>query len=41
MDINKLIAIRRAVYPTQYNKGEINKETLEQLLENAKMAPTH
>ena len=41
MDINKLIAIRRAVYPTQYNKGEINKDTLEQLLENANMAPTH
>ena len=41
MNINKLIAIRRAVYPTQYNKGEIDKETLEQLLENANMAPTH
>ena len=41
MDINKLIATRRAVYPSQYNKGEIDKETLDQLLENANMAPTH
>ena len=41
MDINKLIAFRRAVYPSQFNKGEIDKETLEQLLENANMAPTH
>ena len=41
MDINKLIAFRRAVYPSQFNKGEIDKGTLNQLLENANMAPTH
>ena len=41
MDINKLIAFRRAVYPSQFNKGEIDKATLDQLLENANMAPTH
>lgn len=41
MDINKLIAFRRAVYPSQFNKGEIDKEILGQLLENANMAPTH
>ena len=41
MDINKLIAFRRAVYPSQFNKGEIDKGTLDQLLENANMAPTH
>tara|TARA_B100000524_G_scaffold158305_1_gene80280 strand:+ start:768 stop:1334 length:567 start_codon:yes stop_codon:yes gene_type:complete len=41
MDINKLIAVRRAVYPSQFNMGEIDKDALKQLLENANMAPTH
>ena len=41
MDINTLIASRRAVYPSQFNSGDIETATLLQLFKNANMAPTH
>ena len=41
MDINKLIATRRAVYPIQFKEGDIGEASIAQLLENATMAPTH
>lgn len=41
MEFNKLIAFRRAVYPSQFEKGDIEDETILQLLKNANMAPTH
>ena len=41
MGINKLIESRRAVYPNQFEKGDISSSTILQLLKNANMAPTH
>lgn len=39
--INKLIATRRSIYPPQYSGEVIEKEIIQQILENANWAPTH
>ena len=41
MNINEIIKKRRAIYPSQYEKGEIKKSFLKTLLKNANSAPTH
>ena len=41
MNINEIIKTRRAIYPSQYEKGEIKKSFLKTLLKNANSAPTH
>ena len=40
MNINEIIKTRRAIYPSQYEKGEIKKSFLKTLLKNANSAPT-
>lgn len=39
--INHLIRHRRSVYPDQYSGKEIDRQIVEQILENAIWAPTH
>ncbi len=42
MDINDLIRRRRAIFPKTYIVGRpVERTTIEQLLENARWAPTH
>ena len=41
MNISKIIKTRRAVYPIQFNDGDIDKESINTILENANTAPTH
>ncbi|MCP4520561.1 MAG: nitroreductase [Cytophagales bacterium] len=40
-EINRLIKERRSVYPQMFNGEVIDKEIVEQILENANWAPTH
>ncbi|MCS6832901.1 MAG: nitroreductase [Flammeovirgaceae bacterium] len=40
-EINHLIRHRRSVYPDQYSGREIDRQIVEQILENAIWAPTH
>jgi len=39
--INSIIRNRRSVYPNDYTGGEISRETILELLENANRAPNH
>ena len=41
MDVFELIKKRRSVFPVQYNKQAVKKETIERLLEAANWAPNH
>ena len=41
MNISKIINTRRAVYPSQFKEGDIDKEIIKIILENANTAPTH
>ena len=41
MNINDIIKTRRAIYPSQYDKGEVKKSFIKLLLENANTAPSH
>ncbi|WP_416445118.1 nitroreductase [Leeuwenhoekiella sp. A16] len=41
MDLSKIIAERRSVFPEQYINKPIARETIEELLEAANWAPTH
>lgn len=41
MDINRIIKTRRAVYPSQFDQGDLNEGVIKELLQNANMAPTH
>ena len=41
MDIFELIRNRRSVFPPQFNSREIEKATLEKILDAANWAPTH
>ena len=41
MNINDIIKTRRAIYPSQYEKGEVKKSFIKLLLENANTAPSH
>tara|TARA_B100000795_G_scaffold250490_1_gene218719 strand:+ start:9823 stop:10389 length:567 start_codon:yes stop_codon:yes gene_type:complete len=41
MEINRIINSRRAVYPNQFERGNISEDTIKELLQNANMAPTH
>lgn len=40
-ELNTLIQKRRSTYPPQYAEGQIPKEIIEQILENANWAPNH
>ena len=40
-EFNHLIKNRRAAFPPQYSDEKIDKEIIEQILENANWAPTH
>lgn len=39
--INDFIRNRRSIYPNMYKEGQIDREIIENLLENANWAPTH
>ena len=39
--INSIIRNRRSVYPKEYTGGEVSRETLLEILENANWAPNH
>ncbi len=39
--IEEIIKNRRAIYPVQYNSEEIDKETIDKIIETANWAPTH
>lgn len=41
MNINDVIHLRRAIYPSQFEEGEIKNSLIECLLENANTAPSH
>jgi len=41
MDISKIIQTRRAIYPSQFEKGDIDQNLINNILENANTAPTH
>lgn len=41
LEINHLIRHRRSVFPDQFSDRVIDREVIEQLLENANWAPTH
>ncbi|MFB1027162.1 MAG: nitroreductase family protein [Flavobacteriaceae bacterium] len=41
MEIDRIINNRRAVYPNQFQVGDISENTIKLLLQNANMAPTH
>ncbi|MBK6267139.1 nitroreductase [Marivirga sp. S37H4] len=40
-EINRLIKSRRSIFPAQYSGEKVPDEIVEQMLENAKWAPTH
>ena len=40
-DLSELIQKRRSIYPKRYVAQPVSKEIIEQLLENARWAPTH
>ena len=40
-EINTIIRNRRSVYPKQYAGGDVSKETIMEILENANWAPNH
>ena len=39
--INNIIKNRRSVFPFQYNDSDVSNEIIQNLLNNANMAPTH
>ena len=39
--INNIIQNRRSVFPSQYNDSDVSNEIIQDLLNNANMAPTH
>ena len=39
--INDIIQNRRSVFPSQYNDSDVSNEIIQDLLNNANMAPTH
>jgi|TARA_B110000444_G_scaffold75197_1_gene70861 nitroreductase len=39
--INNIIKNRRSVFPSQYNDSDVSNEIIQNLLNNANMAPTH
>ena len=39
--INNIIKNRRSVFPSQYNDSDVSNEIIQDLLNNANMAPTH
>jgi len=41
LEIDRIINNRRAVYPNQFQVGDISENTIKLLLQNANMAPTH
>ena len=41
MEISDAIKFRRAIYPSQYNKGKISKKDIKEILNNANLAPSH
>ena len=41
MDISDIIRKRRAIYPNQFETGNIDDSIIKLLLENANTAPTH
>ena len=41
MDISDIIRKRRAIYPNQFETGNIDNSIIKLLLENANTAPTH
>ena len=41
MTVSETIKKRRAIYPAQYNDGNISENDLKEILENANYAPTH
>lgn len=41
MDINQIIKARRSIFPKEFTGETIDKEIIEQLLENAQWAPSH
>ena len=41
MNITKIIQSRRAIYPSQFENGDINKDQIYKILENANTAPSH
>lgn len=41
VELSELIRRRRSVYPEAYNDRPIKREVIEQVLENARWAPTH
>tara|TARA_X000000368_G_scaffold121438_1_gene95244 strand:+ start:1016 stop:1582 length:567 start_codon:yes stop_codon:yes gene_type:complete len=41
MDISEIIRKRRAIYPSQFESGNIDDSIIKLLLENANTAPTH
>lgn len=41
MNITKIIQSRRAIYPSQFENGDINKDQIHKILENANTAPSH
>ncbi len=41
MKVSNIIKIRRAIYPNQYKKGKIKKTTIEEILKNGNLAPSH
>ncbi len=40
-EVTNLIKNRRSIFPHQFSKGEISREIIERILENANYAPTH
>ena len=39
--LDRIIKIRRAIYPNMYTGKKVSKELIEKALENANYAPTH
>ncbi len=40
-EINECIRTRRSIYPVQFSSRKVHKELIENLIENARWAPTH
>ena len=39
--LNNIIQNRRSVFPSQYNDSDVSNKIIQDLLNNANMAPTH
>ena len=40
-NLDQIIRSRRAIYPKQFENGDISKNTLLNILDNGNMAPSH